>query len=102
MLLLAAFAAGFAITGIEIALGRLLAPHFGASLSVWACIIATVIAALAVGYPLGGFLADRRPEPRLPLGTLLLGGLTGAALGIVVPLWLRASMAGVGLSGPAY
>jgi hypothetical protein len=33
-LLLAAFAAGFAITVIEIALGRLLAPHFGSSLTV--------------------------------------------------------------------
>jgi spermidine synthase len=102
VLLLAAFAAGFAITGIEIALGRLLAPHFGASLSVWACIIASVIAALAAGYPLGGALADRRPEPLLPLGALLLGGLAGAALGVALPLWLRVSMAGIGLSGSAY
>ena len=40
-------------------LGRLLAPHFGRSLTVWAAIIASVIAALSVGYPLGGWLADR-------------------------------------------
>jgi spermidine synthase len=102
VLLLAAFAAGFAITGIEIALGRLLAPHFGASLSVWACIIASVIAALAIGYPLGGVLADRRPEPLLPLAALLLGGVAGAGLGVAVPLWLSWSMAGIGLSGFAY
>jgi hypothetical protein len=54
-LLRAAFAAGFAVTGIEIALGRLLAPHFGSSLTVWAAIISSVIGALSVGYPLGGF-----------------------------------------------
>jgi hypothetical protein len=54
ILFLAAFAAGFEITGIEIALGRLLAPHFGSSLTVWAAIIASVIGALSVGYPLGG------------------------------------------------
>jgi hypothetical protein len=47
ILFLAAFAAGFEITGIEIALGRLLAPHFGSSLTVWAATIAPVIAALS-------------------------------------------------------
>jgi spermidine synthase len=102
VLLLAVFAAGFAVTGIEIALGRLLAPHFGASLTVWAAIIAAVVAALAVGYPLGGALADRHPGPLLPLGALFLGGLAGAALGIAAPFWLRPAMAGVGLSGFAY
>jgi spermidine synthase len=102
VLLLAAFAAGFAVTGIEIALGRLLAPHFGGSLTVWASIIAAVIAALAIGYPLGGALADRRPGPLLPLGALCLGGVLGAALGIALPIWLRGAMAGIGLNGAAY
>ena len=98
----AVFFAGFAITGIEIALGRLLAPHFGSSLTVWAAIIAAVIGALAVGYPLGGWLADRRPGPLLPLVALLIGGVIGAGLGVCVPYWLRTAMAGVGLSGVAF
>jgi predicted membrane-bound spermidine synthase len=101
-LLLAAFAAGFAITGIEIALGRLLAPHFGSSLTVWAAIIASVIGALSVGYPLGGWLADRRPNASLPLYTLLMGGVVGTALGVVLPLWLRTAMAGVGFTGGGF
>ncbi len=92
------FAAGFEITGIEIALGRLLAPHFGNSLTVWAAIIASVIGALSVGYPLGGWLADRRPGPALPLLALLSGGLLGAGLGIGVPHWLRVALAGVGFN----
>ena len=79
-LFIATFAAGFAITGIEMALGRLLAPHFGSSLTVWAAIIASIIGALSVGYPLGGWLADRKPGPLLPLVALLVGGLIGAAM----------------------
>jgi len=99
ILFLAAFASGFEITGIEIALGRLLAPHFGSSLTVWAAIIASVIGALSVGYPLGGWLADRRPGPILPLMALLGGGIFGAAFGIAVPHWLRVALAGVAFTG---
>lgn len=99
ILFLAAFASGFEITGIEIALGRLLAPHFGSSLTVWAAIIASVIGALSVGYPLGGWLADRRPGPILPLMALLGGGILGAAFGIAVPHWLRVALAGVAFTG---
>lgn len=102
LLFVVTFAAGFAITGIEIALGRLLAPHFGASLTIWAAIIASIIAALSIGYPIGGLLADRRPGPGLPLLSLLLGGLLGAGFGVGVPLCLQQAMAGVGLSGPAF
>jgi spermidine synthase len=102
VLLLATFASGFAVTGIEIALGRLLAPHFGASLTVWAAIIAAVVAALAVGYPLGGALADRRPGAPLPLAALALGGALGCALGLLAPFWLRTAMQGVGLAGSRY
>jgi len=99
ILFLATFAAGFEITGIEIALGRLLAPHFGSSLTVWAAIIASVIGALSIGYPLGGWLADRRPGPTLPLLALLGGGVLGAGLGIAVPYWLRVSLFGVAFTG---
>ena len=101
-LFLAAFAAGFAITGIEMALGRLLAPYFGSSLTVWAAIIASIIGALSIGYPLGGWLADRKPGPLLPLATLLVGGLIGSAMGVAVPHWLRTALAGVGFTGFAF
>jgi spermidine synthase len=61
---LVVFVVGSASLGAEIAAARLLAPYFGASTIVWANTIATVLVALAVGYWIGGKMADRRPDPR--------------------------------------
>jgi spermidine synthase len=56
-----------------------LAPYFGSSTIVWANLIGIVLAALALGYFLGGKLADRRPEPRL-LGLIVLAAAAWVAL----------------------
>ena len=66
------FGAGIGALATEITASRLLAPYFGSSTIVWANLTGIVLAALALGYWLGGRLADRRPEPRL-LGSLVLG-----------------------------
>lgn len=73
------FGAGTGSLATEIAASRLLAPYFGSSTIVWANLIGIVLAALALGYWLGGKLADRRPEPRL-LGAIVLAAAVWVAL----------------------
>ena len=73
------FGAGTGSLAAEIAASRLLAPYFGSSTIVWANLIGIVLAGLAVGYWLGGKLADRRPEPRL-LGLIVLAAALWVAM----------------------
>jgi len=55
---------GAAIMIIEILGAKMLAPYIGTSLFVWTAQIAVTMIALAAGYALGGFIADRAtPRP---------------------------------------
>jgi spermidine synthase len=72
---LVAFLVGGATLSTEISASRLLAPYFGASTVVWANIIGLTLAYLALGYWLGGRLADRRPEPRVLAAILLVAAV---------------------------
>jgi predicted membrane-bound spermidine synthase len=51
--------AGAIIMALEMVAFRLYAPYFGYSIYVWSTLVAVVLAALAIGYAIGGRLADR-------------------------------------------
>ena len=51
--------AGAAVMVVELGVARVLTPVFGGSITVWAIVIATTMLALALGYAIGGYLADR-------------------------------------------
>jgi len=61
-LLVVVFLAGAALMAYEMVGSRLLAPYFGSSMYVWGSLIAVFLAALSIGYTVGGRLADRFPS----------------------------------------
>jgi spermidine synthase len=83
---------GSASLGTEIAAARLLAPYFGASTTVWANTIATVLVALSVGYWIGGRLADRAPLHRHLCALVLVASVALAAVPFVARPFLDAAV----------
>jgi spermidine synthase len=55
-----AFITGFVLMAYELVASRILAPTIGTSIYVWTSVIGVMIAALAIGYAVGGWLADQR------------------------------------------
>ncbi len=77
------FLAGAVILFVELAGAKLMAPLYGSSLYVWSALITVTLLAMASGAWAGGYLADRKPEPRV-LSLLWLG--SALTLGAVMPL----------------
>ena len=57
------FLGGMTSIGTELSVSRLIAPFFGDSTFIWANVIGLTLTFLAIGYWLGGRLADRYPRP---------------------------------------
>ena len=68
----AAFTTGAIVMSFEMLGSRYLNPFFGSSIYTWAALISTVLAALTVGYFLGGFIADRTVSAAV-LGAVIAG-----------------------------
>jgi predicted membrane-bound spermidine synthase len=71
---------GSAVMAFELLSAKAIAPVYGQSLPVWACVIGVTLGALTLGYFLGGSLIDRRPTDRT-LAVILLGA--GLLCGII-------------------
>jgi spermidine synthase len=84
---LAVIVSGASVLAIEILGTRIIAPFYGASIYLWSALISVTLAALAVGYWIGGKWADRGPtEKRL---SIVLGI---AGLWIIVIPWIAAPL----------
>src|SRR6188474_1302655 len=68
-----AFVTGGIVMGFEMLGSRYLNPYFGSGIYTWAALISTVLAALCVGYFIGGWLADRTPTLTVLGATVIIG-----------------------------
>lgn len=57
-----AFVSGFSLMVFELVAARILAPSIGSSTYVWTSVIGVIIAALSLGYYLGGRMSDARNQ----------------------------------------
>ena len=75
------FVSGMCVMALEMTASRVVSPHFGTSISVWANVIGLILVALSVGYWFGGRWAERSPR----LETLLKLLLAAAVLAGLIP-----------------
>ncbi|MGI8639876.1 MAG: fused MFS/spermidine synthase [Pyrinomonadaceae bacterium] len=75
------FVCGALVMIYEIIGSRLLSPYLGASTYVWTSLIGVILAALSLGYWLGGRIADKNPDVKiLALVIFLAGGLVSVTI----------------------
>ena len=81
---------GAAVLALEVLGTRVIGTHFGSSLYVWAALITVTLVCLAIGYAIGGRLADRVPRAWMLCSLVVLAGLTVLAAprmtGVLEPL----------------
>ncbi|MBT8438726.1 MAG: fused MFS/spermidine synthase [Gammaproteobacteria bacterium] len=76
---------GALVMVIEVLGSRVIGPFFGVSLFVWTSLIAVTLISLALGYGVGGIVADRYSSADYLYGFILIAGL----LVLVIP-WIAA------------
>jgi predicted membrane-bound spermidine synthase len=75
------FVCGALVMIYEITGSRLLSPYLGASVYIWTSLIGVILAALSLGYWLGGRIADRKPDIKiLAFVIFLAGGLVSVTI----------------------
>ena len=71
---LAVFICGALVMVYEIIGSRIVSPFIGTSTYVWTSLIGVILAALSLGYWIGGRMADRRPDIRVLAGAIFFAG----------------------------
>lgn len=88
---LAAFVGGASVMLVEIVGTRVLTPLFGVGLYVWSALLGVTLGSLALGYYVGGVLADTRSKFALPVQLIAAGLLLSMTPFARVPLLLALS-----------
>jgi len=64
-LFITVFITGAVILVLEILGTRIIAPYYGTTIYVWSSLIGVTLVALASGYFIGGWIADKKPESNI-------------------------------------
>jgi len=73
------FVCGALVMIYEIIGSRIVSPYIGTSTYVWTSLIGVILAALSLGYWLGGKIADRKPDLKILASVIFLAGGAVAA-----------------------
>ncbi len=74
VLLSSVFVTGLTVLVIEIVATRILSPYYGNTIYTTSSVIGTILAALSLGYYVGGKLADNHPDHRWFYGIIFASG----------------------------
>jgi len=75
LLLVSVFVTGSAVLIVEIVAIRILSPYYGNTIYTTSSVIGIVLAALSLGYYLGGVLSDKYPDYRFFYSIIFISGL---------------------------
>ena len=100
-MLFSVFVTGAAVLIIEVTAVRILSPYFGNTIFTVSSVISVILAALSLGYYVGGRLADRYPSLNFFYGIIFAGGLSIIFLRLLISLFLPTLGYGLSLvNGP--
>ena len=88
---------GGAVLALEVLGTRVIGTYYGSSLYVWAALLSVTMVCLAIGYAIGGRLADRLPHAWVLFLLVILAGVLTAGVplvaGVIEPLGDRLGLA---------
>lgn len=90
-LFLTVFIAGMSTLAVEFTTSRMLQTVYGTSNLVWANVIGLVLLFLTAGYFIGGWLADRYPNPSAFYGLVTTAGFSSVFFLLLTSLLLRSA-----------
>lgn len=90
--LLIAFVEGAAVMASELLGAKMIAPFYGSSLLVWSSVIGVTLAALATGYFVGGYLADKITGNTLLFTVLAIGSAFIGLMPVLARLIMDATL----------
>jgi len=92
------FTCGLVFMGLQVVGGAEIAPYFGSNIFVWGSVITLFLCALAVGYRLGGWLADRRPTMMTLATVVVAAGVATLLIPLLAP-FVCSALAGLSFAG---